>query len=51
MNAPGANPVATLRGVLDRLSPKQRQYAMLAAILLGGVGMLWLIFAFTDSGP
>ena len=51
MNAPGANPVATLRGVLDRLSPKQRQYAMLAAILLGGVGMLWLIFAFTDTGP
>lgn len=51
MNAPGANPVATLRGMLDRLSPKQRQYAMLAAILLGGVGMLWLIFAFTDTGP
>ena len=51
MNAPGANPVAGLRDMLQRLSPKQRQYAMLAAILLGGVGMLWLIFAFTDNGP
>jgi conjugal transfer pilus assembly protein TraB len=35
---------------LERLSPKQRQYAMLGAILLGGVGLLWLIFAFTDNG-
>jgi hypothetical protein len=24
---------------------------MLGAILLGGVGLLWLIFAFTDSAP
>ena len=51
MNAPGANPVAGLREMLQRLSPKQRQYAMLAAILLGGVGMLWLIFASADNGP
>ena len=39
------------RATLERLSPKQRQYAMLGTILLGGVGMLWLIFAFTDNGP
>lgn len=51
MNGPGATPAVTLRGVLERLSPKQRQYAMLTVILLGGVGMLWLIFAFTDDGP
>lgn len=50
MNAPGANPVSRLRDMPQRLSPRQRQYAMLAAILLGGVGMLWLIFAFADSG-
>ncbi|MBA4178551.1 MAG: conjugal transfer protein TraB [Leptothrix sp. (in: Bacteria)] len=48
------NPVAALRGTLnrtlERLSPRQRQYAMLGAILAGGVGLLWLIFASTDSG-
>ena len=54
MNAPLANPAASVKGAfraaLERLSPRQRQYAMLGAILLGGVGMLWLIFAFTDNG-
>jgi conjugal transfer pilus assembly protein TraB len=49
------NPTAALRGALHRalesLSPKQRQYAMLGAVLAGGVGLLWLIFASTDSGP
>ena len=49
------NPVAALRGTLDRalerLSPKQRQYAALGAILAGGVGLMWLIFASADSGP
>jgi conjugal transfer pilus assembly protein TraB len=34
-----------LRGLAERLSARQRQYAMLAAILLGGVGLLWLVFA------
>jgi conjugal transfer pilus assembly protein TraB len=55
MSLPGSNrivqaPVAALRGVLERLSPRQRQYATLAAILASGVALLWLIFAFTDSG-
>ena len=58
MSAPLVNAAASatgtmkgaFRAALERLSPKQRQYAMLAAILLGGVGMLWLIFAFTDNG-
>ena len=51
MSGPAARPAAALRGALDRLSPRQRQYALLAAILAGGVGLLWLIFASTDHGP
>lgn len=51
MSATFGSPLAALRDVLVRLSPRQRQYATLAGILLGGVGMLWLIFAFTDNGP
>ncbi|MFY9513781.1 MAG: conjugal transfer protein TraB, partial [Rubrivivax sp.] len=51
MNAATSSPVAALRGALGRLSPKQRQYATLASILLGGIGMLWLIFASTDNAP
>lgn len=37
--------------LLQHLSPRQRQYAMLAALLAGGVGLLWSIFAFTASSP
>jgi conjugal transfer pilus assembly protein TraB len=44
-----------LRGLPQRLSqhlsPRQRQYAMLGALLAGGVGLLWLIFAFTGNPP
>jgi conjugal transfer pilus assembly protein TraB len=50
MSTPTVNPAVALRGAFDRLSPKQRQYAMLIGILLAGVGLLWLIFAFTDNG-
>ena len=52
MNLPGAprnNPFAATRGLVDRLSPRQRQYALLGAILAGGVGLLWLIFALTAN--
>ena len=38
------------RAVLERLTPKQRQYAALAAIMACGIGALWAVFAFTDSG-
>ncbi|MDD5332887.1 MAG: TrbI/VirB10 family protein [Rhodoferax sp.] len=48
---PSRNPSQILRGLLARLSPRQRQYAMLATILVGGVGLLWLVFSFTDSRP
>ena len=51
MSAAGSGPVVALRGALGRLSPRQRQYATLASILLGGIGMLWLIFSFTDNAP
>jgi len=34
----------------ERLTPKQRQYAMLCTLMAGGVGLLWSIFAFTDNG-
>ncbi|HQV08187.1 MAG TPA: conjugal transfer protein TraB, partial [Thauera sp.] len=52
-------PFQSLRGlpqrlsqhVLQHLSPRQRQYAMLSALLAGGVGLLWLIFAFTGNPP
>ena len=36
--------------LIERLSPKQRQYAMLCTLMAGGVGLLWSIFAFTDNG-
>jgi conjugal transfer pilus assembly protein TraB len=36
-------------GAYQRLSPRQRQYAMLGGILLGGVGLLWVVFASTGD--
>ena len=50
MNVPLTRPAASFRNLLDRLSPRQRQFAMLGAILLGGVGLLWLIFAASEDG-
>ena len=38
-----------LQPLLQHLSPKQRQYAMLGTLLAGGVGLLWLIFAFAGN--
>jgi conjugal transfer pilus assembly protein TraB len=43
--------LSALRGALERLTPRQRQYAALAALLLCGVGALWAVFAFSDGGP
>jgi conjugal transfer pilus assembly protein TraB len=51
MSGPASRPATALRSALERLSPRQRQYALLAVILAGGVGLLWLIFASTDHGP
>jgi conjugal transfer pilus assembly protein TraB len=39
----------SLGRVLQGMSPRQRQYATLGAILVVGVGLLWLIFALTDT--
>lgn len=46
----GRPPGHAVRGWLERLSPRQRQYALLAAILGGGIGLLWMIFSFAGSG-
>jgi conjugal transfer pilus assembly protein TraB len=47
-------PLATLRDsalrMLDRLSPRQRQYAMLGGILAVGIGLLWLVLASNSGG-
>ena len=40
---------AVLRSVAERLSPRQRQYGLLGLILVGGVGLLWLILALTAA--
>ena len=42
-------PSRTLHGALERLSPRQRQYALLAAILGCGIGLLWMVFEFADG--
>lgn len=34
----------------ERLTPRQRQFALLAVIVAAGVGLLWLIFASRDAG-
>ena len=45
---PGASgPLA----VWERLSPRQRQYALLILLLTGGIGLLWLVFALTEQPP
>lgn len=38
-----------LSSAIGRLTPKQRQYAVLAAIMACGVGALWAVFAFTGG--
>ncbi|MDR3368934.1 TrbI/VirB10 family protein [Rhodoferax sp.] len=48
---PSRHPTHILNRWLTRLSPRQRQYAMLASILVSGVGLLWLVFSFTESRP
>lgn len=56
MNVPsippgGRAPGYAVRGLMDRFSPRQRQYALLGAILAAGIGLLWLVFSFTGPGP
>ncbi|MES2260949.1 MAG: TrbI/VirB10 family protein [Pseudomonadota bacterium] len=48
MNFIGAS---RLKGVIERLSPKQRQYAALAIIMACGIGSLWAVFALTGNNP
>jgi conjugal transfer pilus assembly protein TraB len=55
MNAPSLRMLSGLREnarvAIDRLSPRQRQFAMLGGILTVGVGLLWLVFASGNSTP
>jgi conjugal transfer pilus assembly protein TraB len=39
------------RAMAGRLSPRQRQFAMLGAILAVGVGLLWLVFSSGETTP
>ncbi len=41
--------ISKINNAIARLSPKQRQYAALAAIMACGVGALWAVFAFTGN--
>ncbi|MCD9026737.1 TraB/VirB10 family protein [Luteimonas sp. BDR2-5] len=50
MNRPDNPTVQQLRSLLDRLSPQQRQYLLLAALLVVGIGALWLVFSLADDG-
>jgi conjugal transfer pilus assembly protein TraB len=50
MSGARTDDTTSLKRGLERLSPRQRQWAMLVAIVLGGVGMLWLVFALSDGG-
>jgi len=38
-----------LGGAIERLTPKQRQYAALISIMACGIGALWAVFAFTGG--
>ena len=56
--SPQPSPSARVRGLQEslreqmrRLSPGQRQYALLAAIVASGVGLFWLVFSLTGSAP
>ncbi|ENO99023.1 TraB pilus assembly [Thauera phenylacetica B4P] len=42
---------SAVRGIAERLSPRQRQYALLGLILVAGVSLLWMILALTASPP
>ncbi|WP_136415870.1 TrbI/VirB10 family protein [Herbaspirillum sp. ST 5-3] len=39
---------SSLKSALDKLSPKQRQFAMLGSIMTVGISALWAVFALTD---
>jgi conjugal transfer pilus assembly protein TraB len=37
-----------VRALFERLSPRQRQYALLGGLVTGGFGLLWLMFALQE---
>ncbi len=51
MTASDHTPLNALPALWERLSPRQRQYALLILLLTGGVGLLWLVFTLTEQPP
>lgn len=51
MSGPGAVSKQSMRALAERLSPQQRQYALLGLLLLGGIGLLWLVLVLADDTP
>jgi len=46
---PTSDQPGVVRDFLERLSPRQRQYLLLASILGSGLALLWLVFTFADG--
>ena len=40
-----------VRARLDQMSPRQRQYALLTALLASGIGVLWLVLSLSTPAP
>jgi conjugal transfer pilus assembly protein TraB len=38
-------------GLLGRLSPRQRQFALLGTIVTGGILLLWIVFTLSEEAP
>jgi len=49
MNVPDPAGPQRLRRLLERLTPQQRQYALLVLLLLAGIGTLWLVFSLNEA--
>ncbi len=45
----GTFDTSKLRSAIEKLTPKQRQYAALAAIMGCGIGALWAVFSFNGG--
>ncbi|RVT47994.1 TrbI/VirB10 family protein [Rubrivivax albus] len=49
MSAPLSGWRQAMSPLLQRLTPRQQQYALLVAILAAGIGVLWIVFASADQ--
>ncbi|RCW65099.1 TrbI/VirB10 family protein [Pseudorhodoferax soli] len=46
---PPSDPASPRERWLARMTPRQRQFALLAAIVAAGVALLWIVFSFSES--